>query len=65
MFDTYQELMTVGEVAKVLRLKPVTIRNMIQRGNIFAIKIGSSYKIPKWKLLETYGGIDEHAKELF
>lgn len=55
MFEQYNELMTVEEVAKELDITPLTVRNMIQRGDIFAIKVCNRYRIPRKKLLELLG----------
>jgi excisionase family DNA binding protein len=40
-----QELLTVREVAEYLKLKERTIRDMIAREELRAIKIGKSYRI--------------------
>lgn len=40
-----QELLTVREVAQFLKLKERTIRDMIAREELSAIKIGKSYRI--------------------
>jgi excisionase family DNA binding protein len=37
-------LLTVDEVAKILRLKPETIRSMARRGDLPAIKLGRVWR---------------------
>ena len=41
------ELMTVTEVAKVLRMSSQAIRDMIKRGEINAVRVGRQYRIPR------------------
>lgn len=41
------ELMTVTEVAKVLRMTSQAIRDMIRRGEIKAARVGRQYRIPR------------------
>lgn len=38
-------LLTVDEAAEQLRCHPVTIRRMIRRGDLAAVKVGSVYRI--------------------
>jgi len=38
-------LLTVTEVAQVLRLGETTVREMIKRGELPAVKVGKSYRI--------------------
>lgn len=41
------ELMTVTEVAQVLRMSSQAIRDMIKRGEINAVRVGRQYRIPR------------------
>jgi PTS system nitrogen regulatory IIA component len=41
------DLLTISEVAKYLRVTERTIRDMIHRGEIKAIKLGKAYRIKK------------------
>lgn len=41
------ELMTVTEVASVLRMSSQAIRDMIKRGEINAVRVGRQYRIPR------------------
>lgn len=40
-----QELLTVREVAQFLRVKERTVRDMINRGELSAVKIGKAFRI--------------------
>lgn len=42
-----QKYLTVEEVAEILRASPQTVRNMIKRGEIPAIRIGRPWLIKK------------------
>ncbi len=44
------DLLTVAEVANYLRLAERTIRDMIDRGDLAAIKIGKAYRIKRTDL---------------
>lgn len=43
-------LLTVDEAATQLRVHPETIRRMIKRGQIAAVKAGTVYRIPEDEL---------------
>lgn len=55
-------VMTVREVAKYLRMKPVTIYKHAQEGRIPAFKVGASWRFKK-KTIEDW--IAEQEKEEF
>ena len=38
-------LLTVDEAAEQLRVHPVTVRRMIRRGDLAAVRIGSVYRV--------------------
>lgn len=40
------ELLTVKEVAELLKTSRVQIRKMIQAGDLLAVKVGREYRIP-------------------
>lgn len=40
------EYMTVGEIAAVLRVTPMTVYRLIQNGKLTAIQIGRQYRVP-------------------
>lgn len=46
------ELLTVKEVADLLKTSRVQIRKMIQNGDLAAVKVGREYRIPLVSLKE-------------
>lgn len=46
------DYLTINEVAEVLRVSKLTIRRMITKGTLQAIKIGRSYRILREDLEE-------------
>ena len=46
----YPDLLTVAEVAKILRLNPVTVRRLLSTGQLVGMKIGGSWRIPRSEL---------------
>lgn len=40
------ELLTVKEVAQILKTSRVQVRRMIQSGDLAAVKVGREYRIP-------------------
>lgn len=44
--DFMKELLTVKDVAKLLKTSRVQIRKMIQNGDLVAVKVGREYRIP-------------------
>ena len=49
----YPEVYNVAEFAKIFKVSPEAIRNLIRNGEIPAIKIGKQYRIPK-TIVERY-----------
>ncbi len=45
-----EDMLTVDEVAKELRVDPKTVRRWIQRGELVAIDIGREYRIRRSSL---------------
>jgi len=43
----YEEVFTVEEVAGIFKLSRGSVRNLIKKGEIPAIKIGKQYRIPE------------------
>ena len=43
----YSDVYTVEEFAKIFRLSPEAVRNLIRSGEIAAIRIGKQYHIPQ------------------
>lgn len=44
-----------GEVAKLLNVTPLTVRNEIEKGNLKAFKVGTEYRITEEALNEYMG----------
>ncbi len=42
-----EQVYSIDEAAKLLKVNPMTIRRMIQRGEIRASKVGKQYRIPR------------------
>ena len=49
------DLLTIDEMCKFLEISPKTGYRLIKGGEIKAIKVGRSYRIPKQHLLEFLG----------
>ena len=47
------EYLTIKEIANKLRVNPVTIRRLIYSGELIAVKVGGTYRIPS-KNLDKY-----------
>ena len=43
----YSDVYTVEEFAKIFKLSPEAVRNLIRSGEISAIRIGKQYRIPQ------------------
>jgi len=48
-----QEVLTIAEVAILLRMKPVAIYNAIKNGVIPALKVGNRWRFSKQAVLES------------
>jgi excisionase family DNA binding protein len=53
-----EPLLTVGEVARYLRLEPETVRAMARRGELPALKVGRVWRFNKSLLKET---VEKHS----
>lgn len=56
-----EPVFTPEEVAKALKVTGGTIRNLIKKGQLFAIKVGDQYRIPRHVLegwFSPFEGID-------
>lgn len=51
-----------GEVAKILNVAALTVRNEIEKGSLKAFKVGTEYRITE-EVLNQYMGIVEKDKE--
>jgi len=55
-FEKYGAFMTPNEAAKELRMHPNHVRDLINIGEIPAVKISSRWRIPTEKLAEMFKG---------
>ena len=53
MLDDYQDIMTVPEIAEILKKKKNRVYELLESGTIKGFRIGRVWKIPK-KALEEY-----------
>jgi excisionase family DNA binding protein len=58
IIDRMDQLLTVGEVAQILRISENTVRALLQRGKIPAIKIGRAWRIREIALDDLIRGSD-------
>ena len=54
-FDQCGDVLTVSEVANALQRCDETVRTMIKRGELYGVKLGRRYYVPKRKLMEYLG----------
>lgn len=47
MFQTYDDILTVTELAEILRIGTTQAYRILKRGDISAFKEGKDWKIPK------------------
>jgi len=50
--DELESLLTVNEVAKLLRLSPQTLYKMLEQGTIPAVKVGCQWRFERSKIRE-------------
>jgi excisionase family DNA binding protein len=50
----YPDILTVGEMAELLRVSKITVYHLIKAGQIAAFKIGRQYKCPKLFIVKQY-----------
>lgn len=55
----YEELFTVEEVSEIFKLSRGSIRNLIKRGKMSAIKIGKQYRIPESVIKSFYAQLPQ------
>lgn len=48
--DQLESLLTVNEVAKLLRLSPQTLYKMLEQGTIPAVKVGCQWRFERGKI---------------
>jgi len=54
LLEKYKDLLTVKEIAQILRVSENVIYAMIKNGTIKAFRFGRQYKCPKLWLIENY-----------
>ena len=52
MLETYEDILTVTELAEVLRIGTTQAYRILKRGDIAAFKEGKDWKIPKTSLID-------------
>lgn len=52
------KFLTVAEVAELMRVSKMTVYRMVQNGNLPAIRVGRSYRVPK-------SAVDQYLKDAF
>ncbi|MCC8015782.1 MAG: helix-turn-helix domain-containing protein [Eubacterium sp.] len=51
MFDSYADVVTVEEMAKMLRIGKNQTYSLVKSGTIYSIRIGKKYLIPKKNII--------------
>lgn len=52
LFNDYEDVLTVKELMKILKIGRNSCYELLKNGSISAIKVGTQYRIPKIKLME-------------
>ena len=52
MFENYDDILTVDDIAEALKIGSTQAYKIIQSGQIYAFKEGKSWRIPKSGLME-------------
>ena len=52
MYETYDDILTVDDIAEALKIGSTQAYKIIQSGQIYAFKEGKSWRIPKKGLIE-------------
>ena len=52
MFENYDDILTVDDIAEALKIGSTQAYKIIQSGQIYAFKEGKSWRIPKSGLIE-------------
>ena len=58
MFREYPDVLTIANVQKMLRIGCHTVYSLIHKGELYALKVGKSYRIPKVKAIDFLIGKD-------
>ncbi|MCI2056705.1 MAG: helix-turn-helix domain-containing protein [Oscillibacter sp.] len=63
MLTEYPDILTAEQTAKILSIGRHQVYKMIDRGELFGLKLSGSYKIPKLRLIEyIIGQPEQHLK---
>ena len=54
MLEKYNDLLTVKEIAEILRVSTNVVYEMIKKGHIKTHRFGRDYKCPKTWLIDKY-----------
>jgi excisionase family DNA binding protein len=52
----HEQVYSIDEAARILRVNPITIRRMIARGEIVSHKVGKQHRIPRSELEKFLSG---------
>lgn len=52
MFESYEDILTVPELAEALRIGTTQAYKLLKSGNISAFKTGKDWKIPKKSVIQ-------------
>ena len=52
MFDEFDDVLTVDDIAKILKIGRNKAYNLVHAGTIKSIRIGKIYRIPKSSIVE-------------
>ena len=52
MFDEFDDILTVDDIAKILKIGRNKAYNLVNAGTIKSIRIGKKYRIPKSSIVE-------------
>ena len=56
MLENYEDILDVTDVCRILRIERKLAYKLIRNGEIFAIKVGYRYRIPKFELIRFIRG---------
>lgn len=58
-FEKYEDVLTMDEVAKCLRVSRTTVQKILKENKLNHIRIGSTIRIPKYSLLVFLGLVED------
>jgi len=60
MLDNYNDVLTVKEMAKVLRIGKNAAYDLVREGAVVSIKVGRKYLVPKNCILDFLSSMNYH-----